>query len=248
MASTYVGGTDVANVTGARPQDRELPLGGKKSASRVWKLSPSDLTFLYGTCRRCFYLKHARKSPRPQAPFPTIFRSIDGVIKRRFCGARSEDLIASAPPGEITHVDRWVRSAPWHPTGSASACVLRGRIDAAIAADGGGLVVIDFKTTEPKPDHAAFYARQLEAYAHALEHPATGVTASVTGAGLVVFSPENFEVAGETAALSGALRWQALPRDPAGFEAFMAEVLAILDAQAPPEPAPGCPWCSTASA
>jgi hypothetical protein len=244
MASTYVGGTDVANVTGARPQDRELSLGGKKSAPRVWTLSPSDLTFLYGTCRRCFYLKHARKSPRPQAPFPTIFRTIDGAIKRRFCGTRSEDLIAGAPPGEITHVDRWVRSAPWHPTGSASVCVLRGRIDAAIAADGGGLVVIDFKTTEPKPDHAAFYARQLEAYAHALEHPATGVTASVTGAGLVVFSPKSFEVSGRTASLNGVLRWQDVPRDPLGFETYMGQALALLDAPETPPPAPGCQWCA----
>ena len=233
----------MANATCTRLDRRETPLGRSSRTGRVWRLSPSDLTFLYASCRRCFYLKHAHRSPRPQSPFPTIFRTIDGAIKRGISGTRSEDLLAGAPPGEITHVDRWVRSAPWHPRGSASACVVRGRIDAAIAADGGGLVVIDFKTTEPKPDHAAFYARQLEAYAHALEHPATGVPAPVTGTGLVVFSPENFEVRGGTASLSGALRWQEVPRDPLGFETVMGEAVALLDAPEAPPPAPGCPWC-----
>jgi hypothetical protein len=122
--------------------------------------------------------------------------------------------------------------------------VLRGRIDAAIAADDGGLVVLDFKTAEPNPAHATFYAIQLASYAHALEQPATGVPTSVTGTGLVVFSPGAFEVAGEAAALIGSLRWQAVARDPGGFEVYVGEVLAVLDAPEAPPPAPECQWCA----
>jgi hypothetical protein len=125
-------------------------------------------------------------------------------MKRWCAGERAEDLIDGAPAGVIGMVDRWVRSAPFHPAGSESAYVLRGRIDAAIAADDGGLVVVDFKTSEPKADHAVFYAHQLAVYSHALEHPGSGLPASVTGAGLVVFSPQAFEAEGETATLSGS--------------------------------------------
>jgi hypothetical protein len=175
---------------------------------------------------------------------PTVFRTIDAAFKRRFSGARSEELVQAAPPGEITGVDQWVRSAPWHPAGSASACVLRGRIDATIAADAGGLFVVDFKTTEPKPDHIGFYQSQLASYSHALENPANGESQSVTGTGLVVFTPDAMEVVGDRAALTGALRWHSVPLDLGSFESFLGEVVAVLDAPAPPPPSPGCPWCA----
>jgi PD-(D/E)XK nuclease superfamily protein len=243
VASTCNGGTDVVNATCAPSRALDTPLGGAGDAHRVWTLSPSDLTFLLASCARCFYLKMARRSPRPQAPFPRVFRSIDGAMKRRCAGARSEDLVPGAPPGAFCLVDRWVRSAPFRPVGSESACALRGRIDAAITGDDGGLVVVDFKTAEPKPSHAVFYARQLEAYAYALEHPAACASTVVTDTGLIVFSPEAFDVAGESASLSGPLRWQEVPRDPGGFEALLAEVVAMLEAPEPPAPTPGCSWC-----
>ncbi len=43
------------------------------------KLSPSDLTFLWDECPRCFYLKVTGRLSRPSTAFPSIFSSIDSV-------------------------------------------------------------------------------------------------------------------------------------------------------------------------
>ncbi len=39
-----------------------------------WKISPSDLTFLWDECPRCFYLKVRHKFKRPGLPFPKIYQ------------------------------------------------------------------------------------------------------------------------------------------------------------------------------
>ena len=47
-------------------------------------LSPSDLTFLWSECPRCFYLKYKLQIKRPSAPFPSIFGKIDLLMKGYF--------------------------------------------------------------------------------------------------------------------------------------------------------------------
>ena len=47
----------------------------------IWKLSPSELTFLWDECPRCFYLKVVHKFNRPWGAFPGIFSRIDKLMK-----------------------------------------------------------------------------------------------------------------------------------------------------------------------
>jgi len=46
-----------------------------------WTLSPTDLTFLWDECQRCFYNKVAQNCPRPRSPFPKVFAAIDRTMK-----------------------------------------------------------------------------------------------------------------------------------------------------------------------
>jgi len=59
------------------------------------KLSPSDLTFLWDECPRCFYLKVVLGINRPPTAFPKIFGRIDLLMKRLFSGADTADLTPS---------------------------------------------------------------------------------------------------------------------------------------------------------
>jgi len=121
--------------------------------------------------------------------------------------------------------------------------VIRGRVDALVACDDRTTGVVDFKTVEAKDQHLAIYARQLHAYALALEHPAAGPPATVSSLGLLAFSPERFEVDGSEAALTGGLTWTEVPLDRLGFMGFLRQVVAVLDQPQAPEPSSSCPWC-----
>lgn len=51
-----------------------------------YRLSPSDLTFLYRGCKRCFYLKMVNNITQPSIPLPSIFIKIAGLLKNHYNG------------------------------------------------------------------------------------------------------------------------------------------------------------------
>jgi hypothetical protein len=212
----------------------------------LYKLSPSDLTFLWDECKRCFYLKVVRQFPRPPIPFPSIFSKIDGLMKEYFRGKQTSEISPALPPGTVLHSEKWVKSQPILLPDHKAQCYLTGKFDTVVKFDQGSFGVIDFKTTTPKPAHQAFYARQLHAYAYALEHPAPGklALAPISHLGLLIVEPEAIHKTptGHIAYL-GKVTWQEILPDEAAFLAFLSEVIAILELPDPPEAAENCAWC-----
>jgi hypothetical protein len=64
-----------------------------------YKLSPSDFTFLYEGCKRCYYLKVVRNISQPSVPLPSIFSKIAGLLKNYYSGKRTQELHPELPPG-----------------------------------------------------------------------------------------------------------------------------------------------------
>ena len=209
----------------------------------IWTLAPTDLTFLWNECPRCFYRKVALGQPRPRAPFPGVFSAIDRAMKDALIGRRAEALGLGAPAGLIGSPDRWVRSDPIKVAGGSTSVVFGGRLDALVAYDDGSDGVVDFKTSLPGQAHVPLYGRQLHAYTWALERPASGQPSEVRALGLLCFTPGRFVIGRSGAALRGALRWVEVPRDDVAFERFLAGVVRTLEAPEPPAPAVGCGWC-----
>jgi hypothetical protein len=77
-----------------------------------WKLSPSDLVFLYEECQRCFYLKVRGLLTRPRTPMPKIFTKIDALMKAYLQGQRTDRLAVGIPRGTFEYAERWVESEP----------------------------------------------------------------------------------------------------------------------------------------
>jgi len=125
-------------------------------------------------------------------------------------------------------------------------CRIRGRIDVLVECDDGSTAVVDFKTGEPGPALCEKYARQLHAYALALEHPANGPATAVSALGLLCFSPDRFETIGQDAAVTGGLTWTEVPLDRQAFMSFLSRVLALLDEPEAPPPSIDCQWCHPA--
>ena len=215
-------------------------------ADSLWKLSPSDFAFLWDECKCCFYLKVAGNFPPPQSVMPKIFITIDLAMKLALADQHTEQIAPGMPTGVIHSGERWVESAPITRPGRAAACYVRGKFDTVARFDDGSYGVVDFKTSQVKEDHLARYARQLHAYAYALEHPAPGKLAlgPISRLGLLIFDPDTFDNRGDgSAALTGSLTWLDIPHDEGAFLTFIDDVLAVLDRGEPPEPSPGCEWC-----
>jgi hypothetical protein len=217
-------------------------------SGRCWTLSPSDFAFLWEECPRCFYLDAVRAFPRPQPPPPRIVARIDAQLRASCEGRRTETLAPEMPPGGFELGERWVESRPLdvHLPDAVRQCLVRGRLDTVVRLDDGSWAVVDFKTSEGCLEDVPRYARQLHAYAWALEHPAPGALAldPVTRLGLLVFEPEKFtREAGGLGALTGGLSWIEIPRDDGMLFGFLAEVLSVLERPEPPGGAPLCEWC-----
>ncbi len=211
------------------------------------KLSPSDLTFLWDECPRCFYLKHVHGINRPAAPFPSIFGAIDRLMKAHYAGRPTSDIHPSLPPGYVRVSEQWIESTPISFPGHTLSCFLRGKFDALVDFTDGAHGVIDFKTSEPKPSQVPFYSRQLHAYAYALEHPAPGKlgVSPITRLGLLVEAPHATLLA-DTNQISFhfATTWLEVPYYLDGFLYCIDQVLTLLELPEPPPPGEKCDYCA----
>lgn len=211
-----------------------------------WKLSPSDLTFLWDECPRCFYLKVVHNINRPWGAFPKIFTRIDKLMKSFFEGKPASLISSSLPEGIARYGEKWVTSdliqLPWHNT----ACFIRGKFDVVLEFADQSYGVVDFKTSEAKAEHVRFYSRQLHAYAYALENPKSGGLGlqPISRLGLLCVEPISMDrTRQDMLAYIGNATWLECPKDNDEFMKFLDEVMTLLEQPFPPKPNPGCGWC-----
>jgi hypothetical protein len=210
------------------------------------KLSPSDLTFLWDECPRCFYLKHIHKITRPSAPFPSVFGAIDRLMKAHFAGRSASEIDPFLPAGVISVSEKWVESVPINLAGHSLSVFLRGKTDAMLGFDDGSYGVVDFKTSEPKPSHIPFYSRQLHAYAYALEHPAPDKLhlSPISRLGLLVEAPHATWVEStEEINFHFTSTWMEIPYAEDGFLRFIDLVVTLLELPEPPPAGENCDYC-----
>lgn len=248
---------------------------GKESQAQLFRLSPSDFAFLWNECKRCFYLKSHGTLYRPRAPFPSIFGTIDVAMKRHFRGLRTTDVLPEMRPGVFLceEQDAWVESKPIFPSNSDhnNGVFIRGMIDCLVQYDDGTYGIIDFKTSSLSSKSIAMYARQLHAYAAALEDPSSGSElqkCQISDLGLIIYNPANFHTPlGDSeedqrdldtvaAALTGNLKYMSVPRNDKQFYEFLTSIVDVLTLSSPPSAPPpsskssysyscesSCPYC-----
>ncbi|MBN1537823.1 MAG: PD-(D/E)XK nuclease family protein [Anaerolineales bacterium] len=214
--------------------------------SSSWKLSPSDLTFLWDECPRCFYLKVVHGINRPWGAFPKIFNRIDKLMKAHFEGKPASQISPMLPEGIVRFGEKWVTSEPIQLPGHTATCFIKGKFDVVLEFHDHSYGVVDFKTSEAKPEHIRFYSRQLHAYAYALENPASGKLSlqPINRLGLLCVEPVEMDQVGkDQLAYVGNATWLECPKDNQGFMKFLDQVITLLELPSPPEPNPKCGWC-----
>jgi len=211
-----------------------------------YRLSPSDLTFLYEGCKHCFVLKVKHGIPQPSIPLPSVFSKIAALQKDYYSDRRTEDFCPDLPPGVVRYGEKWVRSNTVKIPGSDSTCFINGRFDIVAELDDGSFAVMDFKTGSPSDGKSEMYARQLHAYVLALENPSPGALKldPVSKLGLLYFTPDKCEQSSMTRqTIEGVMKWIEIKRNDASFISFLQEVVNLLDGPLP-EPQQDCNWCS----
>jgi hypothetical protein len=212
-----------------------------------YKLSPSDLTYLFEGCKYCFNLKIRNGIDLPSKPMPGIFSAIAGKQKEFYNRKRTEEFCHELPPGVVEYGEKWVQSVPIQIEGSENTCFIVGRFDLVIKFDDGSFGVIDCKTASPSESKIRMHSRQLQCYTYALENSALGRLAlsPISKLGLLYFQPDSFEQISDTQqAFKGNLFWQEVKRDDEGFMRFLADVVKIIDsAEIYPQVCDRCEYC-----
>lgn len=214
--------------------------------SENYKLSPSELTFLWDECQRCFYLKVVKKFKRPAMPFPKIFNQIDRLMKNFFYELPTEEISPELPPGRVAFASKWVNSQPISFAHHSASCYIRGIFDTVLQFSDGSYAVVDFKTTKPRSDHIPFYTRQLHAYAYALEHAKLDSFSlgPINKMGLLCVEPFSMaRMEDGNLAYAGQVTWMECPKEDDSFLAFIDSVLGILDSPSPPPANESCSFC-----
>jgi hypothetical protein len=212
-----------------------------------YKLSPSDLTFLYKNCKHCFVLRVKHGLSQPSIPLPGVFSTIANLQKDHYSGRRTEEFCPHLPPGIVKYGEQRVQSIPVQFDDLESTCFIAGRFDVVAELDDGSFAVMDFKTGKPSEEKVEMYGRQLHAYALALENPAQGALklAPVSRMGLLYYTPDSCEYTGnDRQVLSGQMSWHEVKRDDAAFRGFLHDVVALLDGPLPDPDLETCDWCS----
>ena len=211
-----------------------------------YKLSPSELTFGYEGCKRCFYLKVVHGISQPSIPLPSIFTKIANLLKDHYDGKHTSSLHAALPPGAVILGEKYVKSSVIQLPNHEDTCYISGRFDIVLSFDDGSYGVIDFKTGNPSRESANLYKRQLQAYAYALEHPAPNALAlsPITKLGLLYFYPSQVNQRSvKHLSYKADITWIEVEKDEQSFLGFLDDVLGLLELPEAPECSPTCQWC-----
>ncbi len=195
-------------------------------------ISPSDLTFAWDNCHRCLWLhyNHGLKAP---SFFPLV-GELSAMQESHFKSGKSDDLHPALPKGRVIGSGDWVRSIPIEFNGSPSPYAIRGKYDLLMEFADGTYGIIDCKFQGRDNDKSDFYAPQLEAYAFALENPASGPAKKITVMGLLVWSPKrSVGDPGNGFSLDLNSSWFPIARDPEKLQRRLTEFIALISGPTP---------------
>ena len=222
-----------------------MATAGKVKAPRDY-ISPSDLTFLWGECRKCFWLKYNEGISRPG--FMPLVGPMASLQEKQYRERPTSDIGPGLPPGVVTHWGESVESVPLMVDGKESRWRVKGKYDIVATFDNGHIALIDCKvtTSEMADDKVDLYWPQLEAYAYALENPLNGQGKVVAETGLLMWRV----VSGHTDHVDSfgfgcEKEYLSAGRRPALFQGFIAEVIKTLDGPLP-ESGEKCTMCKYA--
>ena len=206
-------------------------------------ISPSDLTFLWGECKKCFWLKYREGISRPG--FMPLVGPMSAFQESRYRNQETSSMDSSLPPGTISDWGKSIESSPIVIDGVETRWRIKGKYDVVITFHNGTLGLVDCKVTTSEMDEnkIELYWPQLEAYAYALEYPLIGRGKEVSETGLlmwrIVSADTNFT---NKNVFNADKSYLSSPRRQEDFCLLMKEVISLLEGSMP-EAGDECSTC-----
>lgn len=206
----------------------------------IYKIAPTDLTFLLDGCKACFWQKVKYGVRQTRSPFPSVFNKIDKSMKAYFAGYNTANL--GLPEGVMDTKEITLKSTPRRFPGSDSEVVFTGKPDVIVSFSDRSFGCIDLKTSEQKDSLVNLYSRQQHCVREMMQFPAKGDCRWVTHLGLVPVVPGLMRMVDGKAVFEMEIGYQTIAIDDQWWTDFMGGIVRMLDGEEP-EPAEGCIHC-----
>ena len=195
-------------------------------------ISPSDLTFSWGSCHKCLWLNynHGLRTPG----FMPLVGDLANMQEQYFAKKTTADIAPVLPEGKVADLGGWVKSSLINVGGTPSKYAIRGKYDLLIEFADGTYGIIDCKFQAKDSDKTDLYQPQLEAYAFALENPASGEAKKVSLMGLLVWSL--LEPAGDVTKgflLKLKHTWRPIARNPEALATRLTDFITVVGGKMP---------------
>jgi len=215
-----------------------------KTKKPRYYISPSDLTFLFGECKRCFWLKYHKGISTPG--FMPLVGPMSAMQEAYYRNKPSKLLDSQLPDGSISRFGEAVESTSIVINGEETRWRIKGKFDLVVEYNNGTVGLVDCKVTTSTMDDSkvAHYQPQLEAYCYALENPLNGTPALVAHSGLMMWKVAGtYKNETECNVFNTEAAFLMVPRDPESFQRFVEEVIVVLDGHIPDSDT-RCKYCA----
>ena len=208
-------------------------------ATNVYKLSPSDFSYLWEECKHCYYQKVKYKISH-SGVFPSMFGRINSLLQNSIMQRNLQEIIPTLPSGVIEIQEGYIKSLP---IPGAEDCFLQGRFDILTRLEDGTYCVIDFKITKPDDEKIQKYGSQLHAYKFALENPNNGkAPTKISKMGVVSVNPESMDLKNGKIVFTTTPTWHPVEENMDSFFAMVKEISDVLNGPLP-TPSENCNLC-----
>lgn len=107
----------------------------------MYKLSPSDFSYLYEECKLCYVLKVKYGIEQPTKPMPAVFGAINSRLQGALMGKDLRELSPALPAGIVESQEGYVESKPI----AGTKVYIKGKYDILVRQPDGTYLIVDFK-------------------------------------------------------------------------------------------------------
>ena len=205
-------------------------------------LSPSNLTFLWHSCKRCFYNHYVYKNRRPMT-MPLVGKMAT-LSEDWFIEKKTTEVEPSLSPGLIVSSQKSLKTVIETDEQLSRKYTISGKIDLLIEFDDGTFGIFDCKNTSGDSDKSWMYHTQLAAYKYCFERMGLGEVSQI---GLIYQIIDGFNKSDDgTSNFTTQQKFVNVTPKMDQFEKLLSSVIQCLESETTPNSSPNCSFCKFA--
>ena len=205
-------------------------------------LSPSNLTFLWHSCKRCFYNHHVFKNRRPMT-MPLVGK-MASLSEDWFIEKETNEIDPDLSPGKIVSSQKSLKAEIESNENLSRKYTISGKIDLLIEFEDGTFGIFDCKNTSGDSDKSWMYHTQLAAYKYCFEKMELGEVSQI---GLIYQIIEGFYKSDDgNSNFTTEQKFVNVTPKMDQFEKLLSSVIQCLESEITPNSSPNCSFCKFA--